>query len=165
MLLRKTVVSPAGFTLIELMIVIGLVAILSGILMPSFQRARSEGNLRACTENLRALGAAVHMYQVDNAGLLPLEASLANGGSTSFWITQTQAQLRRYVTRTPRCPLEGTRAYSYLYAVYKSAAGKPYWALYCYTTPSLHQDLGCPSYYPRWSGGYPGLQNGLNLRP
>ncbi len=157
--------TSAGFTLIELMIVISLIALLAGILVPSFHRARLHGQLSSCSENLRNLASAVAMYQTDNAGLLPLEASVAVGGSTSAGITNTQTQFREYVSRTPLCPAERAKTYSYRYYVGKTAAGRPWWSIYCYSTPSIHQDLGCPAYYPRYSQGQAGLANGLVLKP
>jgi len=154
-----------GFTLIELMIVIGLIALLAGILLPSFQRARVRANLTTCGENLRNLATAVSMYQTDNAGLLPRENVISNGSSTGGYITSSFTQLRRYVPNAPKCPLERARTYSYYYAVYKSAAGRLYWQLLCYTSPSLHRDMGCPGYYPRWMVNYPGYPHGLVLKP
>jgi len=155
----------AGFTLIELMIVIGLIALLAGILLPSFQRARVRANLTTCGENLRNLATAVSMYQTDNAGLLPDENLVAPGGGRSWYLSSSSTKLYRYLHRIPKCPLERARAYSYVYAVYKTAAGRSYWALMCYISPSLHRDMGCPGYYPRWMSGYPGFPNGLVLKP
>ncbi len=155
-----------GFTLIELMIVIGLIALLAGILLPSFQRARSRANLTTCCENLRNLATAVSMYQTDNAGLLPNENLVAPGGSSSFYCSTTATKLYpRYLPRIPKCPLERARTYSYRYYVYKSAAGRAYWVLFCYTSPSLHKDMGCPNAWPVWMCNYPGYPNGVLIKP
>ncbi len=147
------------------MIVIGLIALLAGILLPSFQRARARARLTTCGENLRHLATAVTMYQTDNAGLLPEETMVALGGGRGFWLDSASTKLYRYVPRIPICPNERARAYSYYYVVYKSAAGQPFWQILCYNTPSLHADMGCPGAYPRWMCNYPGYSTGVYLKP
>lgn len=61
----------AGFTLIELMIVIAIIAILAGILVPNFVRARAQGLATACKSNLKTISTALEMYSHDNAGRFP----------------------------------------------------------------------------------------------
>lgn len=60
-----------GFTLIELLVVVAIVALLAGLLLPALRGARASARLAACGSNLRQLGAAVHTYANDHAGLLP----------------------------------------------------------------------------------------------
>lgn len=60
-----------GFTLIELMIVIAIIAILAAILVPNFMRARASGQLTACESNLKNEGTALEMYATDNVGRYP----------------------------------------------------------------------------------------------
>ena len=62
----------SGFTLIELMIVIAIIAILAAILVPNFVRARAQGHLTACKSNLKNIGTALEMYSTDHAGRYPL---------------------------------------------------------------------------------------------
>ena len=60
----------AGFTLIELMIVIAIIAILAAILVPNFIRARAQGQLTACKSNLKNIGTALEMYSTDNSAVI-----------------------------------------------------------------------------------------------
>ena len=68
--------SRKGFTLIELMIVIAIIAILAAILVPNFVRARAQGQLTACKSNLKNVGTALEMYAVDHNGRYPTQLTL-----------------------------------------------------------------------------------------
>jgi prepilin-type N-terminal cleavage/methylation domain-containing protein len=57
-----------GFTLIELMIVIAIIAILAAILIPNFAHARAESITTACEDNVKSLSTAMEEYAVDNSG-------------------------------------------------------------------------------------------------
>lgn len=58
-----------GFTLIELMIVIGIIAVLIAILFPIVRQAREQASRARCASNLRQIGAALHAYLNDNKSL------------------------------------------------------------------------------------------------
>lgn len=57
-----------GFTLVELLVVIGIIAILMAVLLPALSRAKDQSKMVKCMAHLRALGQAFHAYVADNKG-------------------------------------------------------------------------------------------------
>ena len=55
-----------GFTLLEIMIVIGIMATLLTVVIPAFQRSRSQAKLTTCMKNLKNMATCVEMYSMDN---------------------------------------------------------------------------------------------------
>ncbi len=73
-----------GFTLVELLVVIGIIALLISILLPALSKARRQANTTACLSNLRQMELAFQMYLQDNHYIAP---TMGNGGTTgSYWM-------------------------------------------------------------------------------
>ena len=61
-----------AFTLVELLVVIGIIAILIGLLLPTLARARESSRRAACLSNLRQVAMAMRFYAYDNRDQVPL---------------------------------------------------------------------------------------------
>jgi prepilin-type N-terminal cleavage/methylation domain-containing protein/prepilin-type processing-associated H-X9-DG protein len=59
-----------GFTLVELMVVVAMIAVLAGLLLPSWSQARQRAEGVVCLNHLRQLQTAWHLYSVDHNGRL-----------------------------------------------------------------------------------------------
>jgi prepilin-type N-terminal cleavage/methylation domain-containing protein/prepilin-type processing-associated H-X9-DG protein len=78
--------SRTAFTLVELLVVIGIIAILVGILLPTISRARSVSKAVKCLSTMREYGHAFNMYLNDNRQTYPWPGH--DGGNTQMWTYQ-----------------------------------------------------------------------------
>ena len=69
-----------GFTLIEMMIVVAIIAILAAVLLPNFARARAQAQTSACMGNIKMIATAMELYFTDN-GSYPSASSPTDVGS------------------------------------------------------------------------------------
>jgi prepilin-type processing-associated H-X9-DG protein len=63
--------STVAFSLIELLVVIGIIGLLTSLLMPALSRAKGKANDTKCISNLRQIGIALSIYADENQGRLP----------------------------------------------------------------------------------------------
>jgi len=83
-----------GFTLVEIMIVVAIIALLAAIAIPSFRKSRTESRKSACINNLRLIDHAKQQF----------------GMSTNLTDTYpiVQSDIQAYVKAWPQCPAGGT---------------------------------------------------------
>jgi prepilin-type N-terminal cleavage/methylation domain-containing protein len=82
----------AGFTLVELLVVIGIIGVLISILLPSLNKAREAANRAACLSNLRQVGQMMHLYAADYKGQVSL-GTRGNVYQENYVIRYTQPDL------------------------------------------------------------------------
>lgn len=104
--------SEKGFTLIEMMIVVAIIAILVAVLVPNFMRARAQAQTAACEANLKEIATALELYQTDH------EQYPNVPGATNA--TSTDANLGEYLRQTPVDPVNPSGFYQYQVANYSS---------------------------------------------
>jgi general secretion pathway protein G len=112
-----------GFTLIEMMIVVAIIAILVSILVPNFVRARAQAQTSACESNLKEIATAIELYQTDND-------RYPDGGS----VDPSNDELSPYLKQTPVDPAAGPGLY-YTFTVDKPDGGSASYAIIC---PGTH---------------------------
>lgn len=74
-MLNKSDCIRSSYTLLELLVTISVIAILAGLLMPAFSRAKKSGNRIQCVNNLSQIGKALEMYCQGNSGFFPVNAT------------------------------------------------------------------------------------------
>lgn len=74
---------PHGFTLVELLVVIGIIALLIAMLLPALARARENANSVKCASNLRSIGQAINIFAQKHKNRVPYTQSSPWG--TPWW--------------------------------------------------------------------------------
>ena len=86
----------AGFTLVEIMIVVAIIGLLAAIAIPNFVKARTTAQANACINNLRQIDGAKEQYMLENNTTTAPAAMTALAGAGG------------YIKATPSCPAGGT---------------------------------------------------------
>jgi prepilin-type N-terminal cleavage/methylation domain-containing protein/prepilin-type processing-associated H-X9-DG protein len=90
-------IKKKGFTLVELLVVIGIIALLIGILLPTLGRARQSANALWCLSNERQMGIAMAMYTQYNQGRYPIYYWQGDPTPPGFGATDWRALIMPYM--------------------------------------------------------------------
>ena len=99
---KSAFIGFSAFTLVELLVVMGIIATLVGILMPALARSRATANQISCASNLRQLGSALELY-TSQSRYYPGSCFFRNGRAIAVWparlrqalgLTATEGALR-----------------------------------------------------------------------
>lgn len=87
--------SRRGFSLVELLVVIGLIAILVGLLLPVVQRVRERSKMIVCSSNMSQIGKALQAYAVEHRGYVPRWGTYIQpkGPNYPMWIVAAAPRL------------------------------------------------------------------------
>ncbi|HEY2328277.1 MAG TPA: type II secretion system protein [Verrucomicrobiae bacterium] len=97
----KTVASAgrAGFTLVEIMIVVAIIGLLAAIAIPNFVHSRAQSQATACINNLRQIDSAIQQFAMEK-GL--------KSGDTITWPNDITAYIKLNTSSSiPSCPASG----------------------------------------------------------
>ena len=91
-MLKKLTTKRAGFTLVEIMIVVAIIALLAAIAVPGFLRARKRSQASKIINDLRLIDAAVDQYAIENAKSTGATVEVAD------WTKYLKADTNLYAT-------------------------------------------------------------------
>jgi prepilin-type N-terminal cleavage/methylation domain-containing protein len=142
-----------GFTLLELMIVVAIIAIIAGILVPNFFHARAQAAVSACESNLRSVSTAAELYFTDYQ-------SYPGSPGQKFDVNQNFGSQGnapgKYLTQTPTDPAAGpVNGKTPEYTFVNTSTGNGLYS-YLITCPGVHDASALQTI----NGGGGGLPSG-----
>jgi prepilin-type N-terminal cleavage/methylation domain-containing protein len=90
----------AGFTLVEIMIVVAIIGLLAAIAIPNFMHSRAQSQANACISNMRQIDAAIQQFA--------MEKGLASGATINWPDDLTPYIKLNSASSIPSCPAGGT---------------------------------------------------------
>lgn len=132
-----------GFTLLEIMIAIGIISVLMSVLIPSFQRARSQAKLAVCIETIRTTATAIETYSMERGNQGPPDA--------------LNVLVPAYLKVVPIEPVSLTE---YSYQV--STLSDKNFTISCPGSIPNHKELGIPVNHPLYSPAT-GQEKGIEI--
>ena len=92
--MKMKMINKAGFTLVEIMIVVAIIGLLAAIAIPNFVRARTTAQMNACINNLRQVDGAIQQWALEN--------------KKDTAATVVEADVTPYLKNSVVCPSGGT---------------------------------------------------------
>jgi len=126
MVMRFRLLRPAGFTLVEIMVVVAIIGLLAAIAIPNFMKSRDTSQVKACINNLRLIDGSKQQWALENK----------RTGDAVPEETDLQPYLVRGTSgRMPVCPAGGATATNFATSYSINAITNP---PTCIVVPSVH---------------------------
>lgn len=149
---RRANPTAGGFTIVELLVVLGIIALLISVLLPSLSRAREQAHRTRCLNNIRQIGMGIAIYLSDFEALPPpdtlTDAARKQGVSLPVYYAQRKSGLLALRTMGGFEPTHLACPDGW------ASQGNPDW----YLSQGLSRNGSAYMDYAYWAGRYPGSE-------